>query len=243
MQQASGISAPQSRGRPENTTMKTSLKATLTCCTLAGFTALAFANDRSNDKGVNAYGEPAGFSNTPSVVVTPPAPGQDVQSTSAVPGLAGLYPIRGNVDRRNFESLGAWQERKDAELQGGSVNIGALEILDSGPTGPLDENSQAAATSEVTGQVLTRINATDKTMSALKSRAASLDGASRERFKAAADEVAVRRQALREDLKNVRQADGTQWAAARATLASSFNAYVQAQHRAEEVAAAAPTNA
>lgn len=225
------------------TTMKTPLKATLACCAFAGISAFTLATDRANDKGVNAYGEPAGFSNPPTVVVTPPAPGQTVQSNSAGPGLAGLYPIHGNVDRRNFESLGAWQERKALEAQGGTVNIGALEILDSGPTGPLDENSQAAATSEVTGQVLTRINATDKTMAALKTRAASLDESSRERFKAAADEVSVRRQALREDLKNVRQADASQWAAARATLASSFNAYVQAQHRAEEAAAAVPTNA
>ncbi len=216
--------------------MKTQIKATLASTFAAGLAAFAIAQDTSASKElVNAYGEPAGFGNPPAVVVALPLPNQSVPSAST-PGFAGLYPIRGNVDRRNFESMGSWTERKQAEANA-TVSIGALEILDSGPTGPISLEAQSAATAEVTGVVLTRINATDKVMASLKARASSLDEASKARFQAAADEVAQRRSTLREDLKTMRQSDNAQWSGARSAVASSYNAYVQSQHRAEEAVA------
>lgn len=221
-------------GRPQKSNhMKTQLKATLASLVAASISTFACAQNTPTEiKLVNAYGEPAGFGNLPQAVVALPATSQFITSSSA-PGTAGLYPLKGSVDRRNFESMGSWTARSESAATA-NVNLGELEILDSGPTGPITMDAQAAATTEVTGAVLVRINATDKVMSSLKVRASNLDDASKARFQVAASEVAQRRTTLREDLKTMRQSATAQWSDARSAVSTSYNAYVQSQHRAEE---------
>jgi hypothetical protein len=225
--------------REKITLMKTSIQATLAgCALLASFAISTSAQTQAaevpaNSKLLNAYGEPAGFGNPPDVVISA---NEDVSYSASTPGSAGLYRRPGTgPDRRNFESLGAWQERKAVEANA-TVIIGTLEVISSGPTGPITPEVRSADSAEVTGQVQARIQATDKSMAALKSRARALDETTKTRFDSAADEVAMRRQTLREDLKTMRTAgDDQQWASARTTLAASYNAYVQSQHRAEEI--------
>lgn len=219
--------------------MKTSIQATLAGCALLASLAISTSAQTpatevpANSKLTNAYGEPAGFGNPPEVIVSST---ENLTTTASAPGSAGLYRLPSSgPDRRNFESLGSWQERKAAEVNA-TVIIGTVEVISSGPTGPITPEVRAADSAEVTGLVQTRIQATDKSMAALKARARALDDTTKTRFASAADEVALRRQTLREDLKTMRTAsDDQQWASARTTLAASYNAYVQSQHRAEEI--------
>jgi len=200
-----------------------------------GLAVSALAQPADAKPLVNAYGEPAGFGNESDVIIPNT---KELNTSRSRGGTAGLYVFPNTFDPRYYESHGQWQDRVAAENRG-QVIIGPLEVLDTGPTGPLTPDAQAAATDEVTAQVLTRIKATDKEMSALKSRAKSLDEETNARFKAAANEVAERRAALRENLRIVRAADGSEWNSARAAVAVSFNAYVQSLHQAE---AAVPAN-
>ncbi len=199
----------------------------------ASFTVGSLAAD--NDKMVNAYGEPAGFADRPESVTPLPATA-DTRSTvsHSQPGTGGLYYLAGAFDSRNSESLGARQARIAAENPG-TVTIGPLEVLGSGPTGPLTPDARIAARDEATAQVLARIRATDHEMAALKRQAGSLDDGTRARFQAAAADVAQHRAALRENLKDMRAAEGDDWSAKRAELSVSYNAYVQSQHNAEAV--------
>lgn len=182
---------------------------------------------------VNAYGEPAGFGNPPEVIIPI---SKEMYFNRALPGLGGLFLFPGYVDRRNFEPLGVWQERSAAEARG-TVTIGPLEVLDSGPTGPLTPSVLEAAREEVTAQVLDRIKATDRKMKSLKSLSKSLGAETQMQFKTAAREVAEHRAALRESLKVVRASGSEDWPQARTAVAVNFNAYVQSLHRAEAAAA------
>ena len=136
------------------------------------------------------------------------------------------------TDRRTYESLGSWSARINA-VQAGTVIIGPLEVLDSGPTGPMTAAAQSAARDEVTAQVLGRIRATDKVMASLEQPSTSQNASAQVEFNAAVRAVAEQRHALREDLKTMRASTGDQWSNDRSTVSVSFNAYVQAMHRAE----------
>ena len=218
--------------------MKTIVPTTLVLFTFfAAAAAGAPSAPAATDRFVNAYGEPAGFADLPQVIV-PESAGMNFSASR--PGLGGMYAMPGTVDPRNFESLGEWQDRTAAEASG-IVTIGALEVLDSGPTGPLTPDVQAAARDDVTAKVLGRIQATDRIMAGLRSEAADLDPDTQARFKATAVEVDAHRHTLREDLKAVRAADESEWPAARSEVAVSFNAYVQSMHRAEAIVSA-PAN-
>src|SRR5262245_54564386 len=95
--------------------MKTLTHSFLVALTLsAGLTAGASAASSSKSL-VNAYGEPAGFGDLPDVVAPEPTGNTFSQSR---PGAGGLYLVPGTFDRRNFESLGAWQARIAAEQRG-----------------------------------------------------------------------------------------------------------------------------
>lgn len=202
----------------------------------AGLNAAAPPASANTDIRVNAYGEPAGFGNV-SAAVIPNTPELNVSHSR--PGTGGMYVIPGTVDRRTFDSMGTHQAQIAATLPG-TVTIGALEVLDSGPTGAMTPAARAAARTQVTNQVLDRIRVTDKIMISLTNQSESRDRDTQAAFKAAAREVAASRQALREDLKAVRAADDAQWSAARTAVAGSYNAYVQTLHRAEEISFAAP---
>lgn len=220
--------------------MKALRLTTLALLTLSAPVALSvLAMPKKNARPlVNAYGEPAGFGKLPDVVVAD-SPG--LYLSASRPGTGGLYVLPGYVDPRSYESSGQRQVRLAAESPG-TVTIGALEVLDSGPTGPMPADALEAANEEVTTQVLTRIKATDRAMASLRSRSKSLDDDTQARFKAAAADVAERRQALRENLKTVRSIGGEQWSNARAEVAVSFNAYVESLHRAEAVVGASATS-
>lgn len=198
----------------------------------AGLAAAAPPSSVTNHRLVNAYGEPAGLGNVPDVIIPDT---KAMNQSNSRPGIGGLYLMKGSFDRRNFESLGSWQERVAMESRG-TVIIGPLEVLDSGPTGPMTPDTRAAATDEVTTQVLDRIRTTDKIMSSLKTRSQTREPDAQVGFKATASEVAERRQVLREDLKTMRAANDDEWSNARTAVSVSFNAYVQSTHRAEELA-------
>jgi hypothetical protein len=183
-------------------------------------------------KLVNAYGEPAGFGNLPEVV---PIETKEFNFSRSQPGTGGLYLMTGTVDRRSFESLGSWQARTAAEARG-RVIIGPVEVLSSGPTGPLTPEAREAAREEVTAQVLERIRVTDREMRALKKQTKALDESGQSRFKLVAEEVAQRRAALRESLRAVRANNSDTWSDDRTAVAVNYNAYVQSLHRAEAVA-------
>ena len=195
-----------------------------------GLVNISLAKPTSNPL-VNAYGEPAGFGNLPDVLVTD-AP--VLKWSNTLPGMTGMYVWNRYVDVRNFESIGMRQTRL-AEEANGTVTIGPLEVIGSGPTGPMTPEAQTVATDEVTAQVLARIKATDRLMTSLDRRSKDLDDAGRARFTTAAAEVQERRQALRESLKAVRAASDDQWSSARSAVADNFNAYVQSTHRAAGV--------
>jgi hypothetical protein len=189
-------------------------------------------------KLVNAYGEPAGFGNLPQVI---PIEAKESTWSRSQPGMGGLYLMNGSVDRRSFESLGSWQARSAAEARA-RVIIGPLEVLSSGPTGPLTPEARETARDEVTAQVLERIRATDREMRALKKQTNALDENGQTRFKLVAQEVAQRREALRESLRAVRANNGDTWADDRTAVAVNYNAYVQSLHQAEAVAAGTATS-
>lgn len=219
--------------------MKILKSTTVTLLTFsAGLGAAAVAAPKSGNPLVNAYGEPAGFGKLTDQVI-PDTKG--MYQTKSDPRAMGMYIFPGTFDIRNFESLGSWQARHEAESRG-TVTIGPLEILDSGPTGPMTPEAQTAATAEVTAQVLNRIQATDKLMASLKRQSKSMDEDARRQFKVIANTVAERRQALRESLKTVRAADDNEWSDARTAVAVNFNTYVQAQHRAEDIVSTASTS-
>lgn len=222
---------------PKRTTEKTPpMKTLIRPCVIAftfsaGLAASAFASPVTPDSKalVNDYGEPAGFGNTPQIPVVE----SKAQETSAsLPGSGGLYVMPGSFAPKSFESIGAWQARAAAESRG-TVTIGPLEVLESGPTGPMTPEAQQVARDEVTAQVLTRIQATDHIMHSLKTQARAESEEDQARFKAAADEVAQRREALRENLRVLRATSGDQWSNARSNVAVSFNAYVESTHRAQ----------
>lgn len=210
-------------------TLPPSLLASLTL--VAGLVSSALAEPAKPNRLVNAYGEPAGFGNQSDVILPNT---KELNQSQARPGSVGLFIMSGTFDRRNYESLGSWQTRSAMEARG-RVEIGPLEVLDSGPTGPMTGDVLTAAREEVTAQVLTRIKATDKIMASLKRRSHSLDGEAQAQFQTVAQEVAERRRVLRENLKTVRAVEGDEWSNARAAVAVSFNAYVQSLHRAEEI--------
>lgn len=196
---------------------------------------MAFAANSNNKRLVNAYGEPVGFGTAPEIQADGSGSGGTPNFSASNPGAGGMYLRAWVNDSSRFESLGVRQERAAAEAALGNVSIGTIEILDSGPTGPMTSEQTDAAKEEVTAQVLNRIKATDRTMSYLKSRAKGTDSDTQARFKVAATEVAERRAALRESLKTVRAADEAQFSTARAAVATNFNDYVAAQHRAEAI--------
>lgn len=202
----------------------------------AGLNAAAPPASANTDIRVNAYGEPAGFGNVSDAVI-PNTPELNVSHSR--PGTGGMYVVPGTVDRRNFDSMGM-QQARFAATQSGKVTIGALEVLDSGPTGVMTDAARTAARTQVTNQVLNRIRVTDKIMASLTTQSESRDRDTQAGFNAAARDVAASRQALREDLKAVRAADDAQWSTARTAVAVSYNAYVQTLHRAEEISFAAP---
>jgi hypothetical protein len=213
--------------------MKTLMQSAVIVFTLSvSLTANALASPDKNPKLVNAYGEPAGFGNLPQVV---PIETKDTTFTNSRPGLGGLYLMPGTVDRRNFESLGSWRARSAAEARA-HVIAGTLEMLDSGPTGPMSPEAMDAAREDVTTQVLDRIKTTDRAMRSLKKQTKTLDANTQTRFQSAAEEVAQRRVALRESLRAVRAAGGDEWTYDRSTVAVNYNAYVQSLRRAESAA-------
>ena len=195
----------------------------------SGIASVVLAKSPASNPLVNAYGEPAGFGDLPNVQMTD---GPDLKWSNSLPGYTGLYVWNRHVDLRNFESIGVRQARL-AEEANGTVTIGPLEVIGSGPTGPMTPEAQTVATEEVTAQVLARIKATDRLMASLQRRSKDLDDAGRARFSSAAAEVQERRQALRESLKTVRAASDDQWSNARSALADNYNAYVQTTHRAQ----------
>lgn len=240
MAQAKGSHAPHSEAFQKRDLMKTLMKSVLVAFTCSAGAAIgAPASSTINNELVNAYGEPAGFGNLPDVEPRVGFnPTNNLIDRIAQPGTNGMYLLPGNVDHQSFASLGQRQARAAAAARG-TVTIGQLEVLDSGPTGPLDPDALHAARDEVTQQVLGRIKATDRVMRSLEDQAKSLDEDDRTRFKAAAAEVAQQRAALRESLRVVRATDGDAWTNARTAVSVNFNAYVQSMHRAEAAATGA----
>ena len=152
----------------------------------AGLASAAPPAPTNRDLQVNAYGEPVGFASQ-SEVILPNS--KELNMSNSRPGSGGSYIIPGTYDVRNNESSGSWQARV-AAVPPGNVIIGPLEVLGSGPTGPMTPEARATARDEVTTQVLERIRATDKIMSDLESRSASLDKNAQVSFNTAATAVA-----------------------------------------------------
>jgi hypothetical protein len=216
---------------------------TLKIASLASFASAAalslsaLAASKSDDHNVNAYGERAGISNPPEIALADPS---DFTPDKCPPGTVVWYQFPGSTELpsslpwRKGESLGQWQTRAAAASANATVTIGTLQVLDSGPTGPMTPEARDAARQEVTTDVLNRIAVTDRVMAALKQRASNLDANTQAQFKTVASEVRERRQALRESLKAVRTADDAQWSDARSAVAVNYNAYAQSLRHAQE---------
>lgn len=101
------------------------------------------------------------------------------------------------------------------------------------------------STFETRDTVITQVDSTLKTthvaMAQLRQRGSQLSGDARAQFKSAYEQLRLREQALRESLRNARQASASTYADAQAKLASDYDAYAQAVAAAEAAGAVSAT--
>jgi hypothetical protein len=93
---------------------------------------------------------------------------------------------------------------------------------------------------KVLAEVDTNLEASRRSVAALREQGRQLKKEAREQFKAAAEEVRVREKALRESLKAARKATGDQIPAAQARLAADYEGYATAVAVTESVVNAGP---
>ncbi|HVU32281.1 MAG TPA: hypothetical protein VHE61_02530 [Opitutaceae bacterium] len=206
--------------------------------------------------GVGASGAASGIAVGAGSVATVPVGGWASASAGARDSTAtggAIVGPDGTLDTSAFESIGMRQARlaADASNAGGvavsapgmnAANAHAVTaVASAGPSVRAVERADFSARRTITAQIDDQISANTRAVATMKQHAKSLSADSKADFNAAVKDVAVREKALKRSVKVAAKASADSWGAARAKVASNYQAYMQAVARTQAISSMSST--